>query len=95
MKIKIFALVLVLLAVSGYGFAADNTDAVMVDNKICPISGDKIGKGEMGETKVVEYNGKKYNLCCAMCEKDFMKDPAAAVNKIEEQMSATAPAMAK
>ena len=63
-------------------------DLAMVNNKICPISGDKIGK--MGETKVVEYNGKKYNLCCAMCEKDFMKDPAAAVKKIEDQMTAEA-----
>src|SRR3989338_8661382 len=52
-------------------------DAVIVDNKICPISGEKIGA--MGEGQVVEHNGKQYKLCCPACMKDFMKDPEAAV----------------
>ena len=51
-------------------------------NKICPISGHEVGG--MGEPKVVEYKGKSYNLCCAMCEKDFNKDPEAAIKKLEE-----------
>ena len=54
-----------------------------VDNKICPISGEKIEAGSMGAIKEVTYNGKVYKLCCAMCEKDFMKDPEAAIEKIE------------
>ena len=52
---------------------------VEVGNKICPISGEKIIEGK--ESKV-EYNGKVYNLCCSMCEKDFKKDPEAAIKKL-------------
>ena len=85
MKLKVIILAVVALAVSQFGFAAET---VMVDNKICPISGEQVGV--MGEAKVVEYNGVKYNLCCAACEKDFLKDPAAAVKKIEESMAAEA-----
>ena len=51
-----------------------------VGNKICPISGEKIIEGK--ESKV-EYKGKIYNLCCSMCEKDFKKDPEAAIKKLE------------
>ena len=49
-------------------------------NKICPISGEKIVSGK--ELKI-EYHGKVYNLCCSMCEKDFKKDPEAAIKKLE------------
>ncbi len=55
-------------------------DKMEVGNKICPISGEKIKEGK--EFKV-EYKGKVYNLCCSMCEKDFMKDPEAAIKKLE------------
>ena len=48
-------------------------DLVKVGNKICPVSGEKVG--EMGDVVQVEYNGKLYNLCCKMCKKDFMKNP--------------------
>ena len=61
-------------------------ELVMVDNKICPITGEKIITGK--EAKV-EYNGKVYNLCCAMCEKDFKKDPEAAIKKLEAGMKAS------
>ena len=49
-------------------------------NKICPISGEKI---KPGKEHKVEYNGKVYNLCCSMCDKDFKKDPQAAIEKLE------------
>lgn len=95
MKLKVIIFAVAVLVISQYGFAAEEAvesvagqamEAVMVDNKICPISGEKVDA--MGEAKVVEYNGKHYNLCCAACEKDFLKDPAAAVKKIEEVMAA-------
>lgn len=58
--------------------------AVEVGNKICPVGGEKI---EEGKASKFEYNGKIYNLCCAMCEKDFKKDPAKYIKKVEEEMS--------
>ena len=59
-------------------------EVVNFGNKICPISGEKVG--EMGEVVSVEYNGKSYNLCCAMCKKDFLKDPEKYIQKMTEQM---------
>lgn len=54
--------------------SASEHQAAMVEvgNTICPVSGEKVG--EMGEVVKVESNGKKYNLCCSMCKKDFMKN---------------------
>lgn len=61
-------------------------EAVNVGNKFCPISGEKIGTGDMaGQAATVEYEGKIYNLCCPMCKAAFLKDPQAAIKKMEEQ----------
>ena len=70
--------------------AAVNQDVkvVNVNNKICPISGHKIG--EMGEGKMIGYNGKMYSLCCSMCEKDFMKDPAKFSKIADDEVAAEA-----
>jgi YHS domain-containing protein len=56
---------------------------VEVGNKICPISGEKVG--QMGDVVKVEYNGKFYNLCCLACKKDFNKDPEKYSKKAEEE----------
>ena len=53
--------------------AAEASTAVEVGNKICPVSGDKVG--EMGDAVKVEHKGKIYSLCCGMCKGDFTKDP--------------------
>ena len=65
--------------------AQGQSQAVEVGNKICPVSGDKVG--EMGKVETIEYNGKVYNLCCAMCKKDFNKDPEK-YSKIAEEEAA-------
>jgi YHS domain-containing protein len=62
----------------------DTTQAVEVGNKICPVSGEKVG--EMGDIFKTEYNGKIYNLCCAMCAKDFQKDPEKYIQKVNEEL---------
>ena len=51
------------------------TKAVEIGNTICPVSGNRVDDGNMGEVVKYEYNGKIYNLCCKMCMKDFKKDP--------------------
>lgn len=63
---------------------------VEVGNKICPVSGDKIGA--MGDTVKREYNGKVYNLCCSMCPKDFDKDPAKYAKIADDEVKAEAAA---
>ncbi|MCA9399965.1 MAG: TRASH domain-containing protein, partial [Candidatus Omnitrophica bacterium] len=61
-------------------------EIVELGNKICPISGEKVG--QMGEVVKVEYNGKIYNLCCPMCKKDFLKDPEKYSKIAEEEVKA-------
>ena len=46
-----------------------------VGNKMCPVSGNPVDDGTMGEAVKYVYNGKIYNLCCQMCVKDFKKSP--------------------
>lgn len=62
----------------------DEPALIEVGNKICPISGAKIGS--MGEAVKVEYNGMIYNLCCPGCADAFYADPEASIQKINEQM---------
>lgn len=59
-----------------------------VGNKLCPVSGNPVDDGTMGEAVKYVYNGKIYNLCCQMCVKDFKKNPekysAAAEKEVKE-----------
>ena len=48
----------------------------------CPMSGDKLG--EMGEPYVFLYQGQEVKLCCPNCKKDFDKNPAKYLKKIQE-----------
>lgn len=61
----------------------------------CIVSGDKLGG--MGDPVVVVRDGREIKFCCKGCIKDFDKDPAAFVKKIEaaEQAKADAKAGAK
>ncbi len=71
------------LAVIGHACAAETE----VNNKFCPVSKEEVGAGGMIPHKV-SYNGKSYNLCCAMCQGEFDKDPAAFAKAAEEQAAA-------
>jgi YHS domain-containing protein len=62
---------------------------VEVGNKICPVSGEKVGT--MGDAHKMEYKGKVYNLCCPMCVEEFNKDPEKYVKIAEEEVAATQP----
>lgn len=48
----------------------------------CIVSGDKLG--EMGEPIVYKYQGREIKFCCKGCVKDFKKEPAKYIKKIEE-----------
>lgn len=70
--------------------AEEKKDAPKPDKlTTCPVSGDKLG--EMGKPYVFEYKGQEVKLCCKSCKKDFDKDPAKYIKKIEDA-STTAPA---
>ncbi len=49
--------------------------------KTCVVSGDKLG--EMGDPYVFVRDGREIKLCCKGCLKDFNKDSAKYIKKIE------------
>jgi YHS domain-containing protein len=50
--------------------------------KTCVVSDEKLG--EMGDPYVFVYEGREIKLCCKSCLKDFKKEPAKYIKKIEE-----------
>jgi YHS domain-containing protein len=67
------------------GLAADQkTDAKPKPYplKTCVVSGEKLD--EMGKPYVYVHEGREIKFCCKDCVKDFKKDPAKYVKKIEQ-----------
>ena len=62
---------------------ASSVSAKDVGNKMCPVSGEEVGK--MGPVEKMEYKGKVYNFCCKMCIKDFKKNPEKFIKKLETE----------
>jgi hypothetical protein len=48
----------------------------------CIVSDEKLG--EMGKPHVFTHEGREIKLCCKSCLKDFQKDPAKHVKKMEK-----------
>ena len=48
----------------------------------CVVSGEKLG--EMGKPVIVKHEGREVQLCCKDCVKDFTKDPAKFLKKLDE-----------
>jgi YHS domain-containing protein len=70
-----------LVAVTASSRAEDAPAAKPDLLKTCPVSGEKLG--EMGAPKTFVYQGQEVKLCCAGCQKDFEKDPATFIKKIQ------------
>jgi len=51
--------------------------------KTCVVSGEKLG-GDMGGPVLYSYQGREIKFCCKDCRKDFDKDPAKYIKKLEE-----------
>ncbi len=49
----------------------------------CVVSGEKLG-GDMGEPHIFTYKGREIKLCCKSCLKDFNKEPAKFLAKVDE-----------
>ena len=50
--------------------------------KTCIVSDEKLG--EMGDPYVFTHEGREVKLCCKSCLKDFKKDTAKYIKKIDE-----------
>lgn len=90
--LAMFVILLCLTMGTNGVFADEMTDgqdmqkqvAVEVGNKFCPVSGGPVG--QMGDPYKVEYEGRVYNLCCKMCERDFKADPEKYSQIAEEEV---------
>lgn len=47
----------------------------------CIVSDEKLG--EMGKPFVFVHEGQEIKLCCKSCQKDFNKEPAKYLKKLE------------
>ena len=64
---------------------AADTKAKPYPLKTCIVSGEEINdKGEMKPHEFV-YEGQTIKLCCKSCLKDFNKEPAKYLKKIDEE----------
>jgi YHS domain-containing protein len=63
------------------GFSKDK-DAKPYPLTTCVVSGEKLG--EMGKPYKFTQDGREIQLCCKSCLKDFKKDPAKYVKKLDE-----------
>jgi len=85
------ALLAAFCAAPATGFAADSKEKLKPYTlKTCVVSGDKLG--EMGPPFVYEYQGREIKFCCKGCLKDFNKEPAKYIKKIEEEEAKAKPA---
>jgi hypothetical protein len=51
--------------------------------KTCLVSGEKLGEGGMTPVAITNDN-QIIKFCCANCVKDFKKDPAKYMKKLDE-----------
>lgn len=52
----------------------------------CLVSGETLG--EHGKPVVIEQDGKEVQFCCKGCIKDFKKDPAKYMSKLDAAYAA-------
>lgn len=55
--------------------------------KTCVVSGGKLG-GAMGEAVIYQHEGREVRFCCKSCIKDFKKDPAKYLKKLDDAEAA-------
>jgi len=54
----------------------------------CPVSGETLGEGDMGEPVSIQYQGRTVKFCCKMCVSKFEKDPAKYLAKLPGEQPA-------
>ena len=82
-KLTVAALTLTFLTAPLLSFAAEEKKDKAKPYKLdtCAVSDEKLG--EMGKPYVFTHEGRELKLCCKSCLKDFKKDPAKYVKKVE------------
>lgn len=80
-KLLILPLVAAALVLSPFASPAAEAKAKPYPLKTCVVSDEKLG--DMGTPYVFTHDGREVKLCCKSCLKDFNKDSAKYVKKME------------
>ena len=67
---------------------ADDKKAKPYPLKTCVVSDEEIGQDPGMKPYVFTHQGQEVKLCCKSCLKDFNKEPARYLKKIEEAQKA-------
>ena len=84
-KLTVTVLSTALFAVAIVGLAADEkktTKPKPYPLKTCVVSGEKLG--DHGKPYVFTHEGQEIKMCCEDCLKDFKKNTATYMKKIED-----------
>jgi YHS domain-containing protein len=65
----------------GFEKLSEADRAAALAQKVCPVSGDKLG--EMGTPFKVTVKGRDVFLCCPSCKEDLLKDPDKYFAKLD------------
>ncbi len=65
----------------GAAIAAPTSNPATYPIDTCIVSGEALG--EHGDVVIKEYAGREVRFCCKMCVKDFEKDQAAYLQKLD------------
>jgi YHS domain-containing protein len=84
-KLTLFALTLTtgFFFSSFAGRAADAQKPKPYPLTTCVVSDEKLGADPTMKPYVFTHEGREIKLCCKSCLKDFKKDPATYIKKIE------------
>ena len=95
MKPAIAAALSVLLLGASFTTSAADKKSDLKPYKLekCIVSDEKLG--EMGKPVEFEYKGQEIKLCCKSCRKDFDKDPAKYLKKMQDEEKKAAGAKPK
>jgi YHS domain-containing protein len=82
-KLSLLAVALALAALAIHTVRAEEKKDVAKPYPLekCIVSDEKLG--EMGKPFVFTHEGQEIKLCCKSCQKDFKKDPAKYLKKLE------------
>jgi YHS domain-containing protein len=71
-------------------FAKFEKEGIELENiqTTCPVSGEKLEGGDMGEPVTMAYKGRTIKFCCNMCPPKFQKDPAKYLAKLPGEQPA-------
>jgi YHS domain-containing protein len=88
MKTYLTALMITFLGFAAAS-AAEEAPAKPYPLKTCVVSNELLDS--MGKPYVFAHEGQEVKLCCKQCKKDFDKEPAKYIKKIDEAKPGSTP----